>query len=197
MIVLRRRLTNISRFIGGIVCSVVLIIIFLSVYCFRKNMRTWVVDDTRFLGEIELAAKRHGLDPSLVRAVVFQESRFDPFAYGVKGEVGLMQVLPEGAVADWARCHRVNPPKASQLTNPVLNLEIGCWYLSQAMRSWSNYRAQTELALAQYNAGKSRVNRWKPPSPDGTVVDRIKIDSTCQYVLSIMARYRRYRGSVK
>ena len=75
----------------------------LFAYCRRDDMRDWMVDDTKFAREIRLAAKRYGLEPALVRAVVFQESRFDPFIRGGKGEVGLMQVLPEGAVADWAR----------------------------------------------------------------------------------------------
>lgn len=169
----------------------------LVAYCRRDDMRDWMVDDTKFAREIRLAAKRYGLEPALVRAVVFQESRFDPFIRGGKGEVGLMQVLPEGAVADWARNRRVKRPGASQLCDPVLNLEIGCWYLARGMRRWRGYRAQTELALAQYNAGESRADRWKPASLDGTVVDRIGIGSTRQYVTRIMKRYRKYRESMK
>ena len=51
----------------------------------------WFVDDTKYHDEIVAAARRHGLDPDLVRALIFRESRFNPQARGSRGEVGLMQ----------------------------------------------------------------------------------------------------------
>ncbi len=158
----------------------------------RDDVSDWMVDDTRFDAEIRRAAGQYDLDPALVRAVVFQESRFDPFARGSKGEVGLMQVLPRGAVADWARVKRRKVPGTAELTDPVLNLEIGCWFLARAIRRWSGYRHGVELALAQYNAGASRAERWKPPERNGSVIDRITIGSTRRYVSRIMTRYRKY-----
>ncbi len=176
------------RFLALVMLAVV------AVAYFRcDDLRDWMVDDTRFAAEIREAARTHGLDPALVRAVVFQESRFDPFARGSKGEIGLMQVLPRGAVADWARAKGRRVPCRAALADPRLNLEIGCWYLAGGMRRWRSYAHGTELALARYNAGESRAERWKPADPDGKVIPRITIDSTRHYVSRIMKRYRNYQ----
>ena len=154
--------------------------------------RDWLVNDKLFSKEIAEAAKRHGLDPQLVRSVVFQESRFDPFTRGKHGEYGLMQVLPAGSVTDWARIHRKKVPSADELTDPVLNLEIGCWYLSRAKRRYGEYRDNLVLALAMYNAGIRRAEKWKPPKKDGDAMSRIDIKSTRRYVSQIIKRYHRY-----
>lgn len=154
----------------------------------------WFVDDSGYRHEIAAAAKRHGLDPELVRALIFRESRFNPRARGSCGEIGLMQVLPRGAAADWARVNKRPCPSERQLFEVETNLEIGCWYLARGMRRWSKYRECVVLALAQYNAGESRVKAWAPEDPGGEVLPRIRIASTRKYVETIMKRYRKYLG---
>lgn len=158
----------------------------------EESPRDWLVNDRLYAKEIKTAALKHKLDPLLVRAVIFQESRFDPFALGDDGEYGLMQVLPSGSVTDWAKMNRKPKPSNDQLTNPELNLEIGCWYLARAMKRYKGYRHQTALALAQYNAGARRADKWKPPTPNGDVIQRINIQSTRRYVSNIIRRYRKY-----
>jgi soluble lytic murein transglycosylase len=158
----------------------------------QKDPLGVLVDDTRFSEEIAAAAKRHNVPPQLVRALIFQESRFDPRARGSKGEIGLMQVLPKGAVADWARYHKVSSPAESDLFDPVQNLEIGCWYLGNALRRWKEYKCAVELALAQYNAGGSRAKKWKPDTFDGDVLSRVTLPGTKQYIINITKRYRSY-----
>ena len=153
-----------------------------------------LVDDTRFSKEIDQAASRHRVPPQLVRALVFQESRFKREAIGKKGEVGLMQVHLKGAVADWAKAHGKKVPSHSALCDVDLNLEIGTWYLAKALKRWEKYRDQIQLALIQYNAGATRAEKWKPDCPEGEVVPRIKIAATRAYVVNIMARYRKYSG---
>ena len=71
----------------------------------------------RFAPLIEREAKRHNLDPALVRAVVAVESAFEPAAVSPKGAVGLMQVIPAtaeryGLAADRARTVSVRPDRA-------------------------------------------------------------------------------------
>ncbi len=172
--------------------ALLLLVLVMFSWISRDDLRDFFVDDHRFEPEITAAARRHGLDPLLVRAVVFQESRFDPFARGGKGEVGLMQLLPAGAVAEYARAKGGAIPSTAELTEPNSNLEIGCWYLARARSRWSGYRRQDELALCQYNAGESRAVRWAPPD-NGEVIPRITIDSTRRYVGRIMRRYEHYR----
>ena len=152
----------------------------------------WFVDDSRYREEIAAAAGRHGLDPDLVRALIFKESRFDPRARGGAGEIGLMQVLPSGAAAEWSRVLKRPRLSERELFDVRTNLEVGCWYLARALRRWRDYAAGTELALAQYNAGESRARAWAPSDRRGGVLKRITVKSTRDYVMKVMKRYRLY-----
>ncbi len=154
--------------------------------------RNFTVDDTQFESEIREAARKYGIDSRLVRSVVYEESRFRPGAVGKAGEIGLMQIMPDHAGVDWARANGVPRPEPGVLFSPRINLEIGCWYLSDGLRRFRDYDHAAELALARYNAGLSRANVWKPADKAGEVIPNIKIESTRQYVKNIMSRYRRY-----
>ena len=158
----------------------------------RHEIASWGVDDTRYAAEIRTAAARHRIPPELVRAVIFRESGFNPNATGKAGEIGLMQILPRGAVADWARYHKVPLPTERELFEPAKNLEIGCWYLGVALRRWKEYKCSVELALAQYNAGGSRAKKWKPDTTDGEMLSRVTLPGTKRYIINIMKRYRSY-----
>ncbi len=150
------------------------------------------LDDARYPRLIEQAARKHGVDSRLIKAVIYQESRFDREARGHAGEIGLMQLMPNAAVTDWARYHKVDVPANGLLFEPGLNIEIGTWYLAQGLKRWKRYRCCTELTLCQYNAGESRAENWKPENFDGEVIDRIKIESTRSYVMSVMRKYSEY-----
>lgn len=145
--------------------------------------------------QIRNAAKRHGVDPELIRALIWKETggTFDPDTRGKAGEVGLMQILPTASATDWARINHRSVPTALELTDPELNIEIGTWYLSRALKKWHEYDQQIELALCEYNAGRTRAERWKPETRNGNVIPRINIDSTKSYVTDIMKKYREYR----
>jgi soluble lytic murein transglycosylase len=149
-------------------------------------------DDTLYADEIREAAAKYDLPPELIRALIKKESRFNARATGKAGEVGLMQILPGGAVADWARVHKCDPPSREQLFDVRTNLDIGCWYLSRAMRKWSNYRYAMHLALAEYNAGAKNTARWKPADPKDEVLPRIDFPGTKEYVSEIMESYYTY-----
>lgn len=157
--------------------------------------RGFFVDESRFDKIIVAAGKRHQVDPGLIKAVISQESVFNSKVVGGAGEIGLMQVLPEGAVTDWARAHKRKVPHKNFLFDPELNIEIGTWYLKKALLRWKKYKHCIELALCQYNAGESRANRWKPADLNGKVVDRITIKSTKIYVKRIMNKYRDYKDA--
>ena len=107
---------------------------------------------------IRIVAVEHQLDPMLVKAVVWRESRFDPRKYGSRGERGLMQVT-EKAANEWARENRINNFNVDQLFDPRTNLEAGTWYLQRAVEHWKHESDPLPFALAEYNAGASRVGR--------------------------------------
>ncbi len=139
------------------------------------------------------SAKKYYIDPLLLKAVIWHESKFDPNALGKKGEIGLMQIRPEhGAASDWAEKNKVELPCPGLLARPELNIEIGAWYLAKALYNWEEYKYQYELALSEYNAGRTGMKPWVPNEFDGKVVENITIPSTKEYVKSVMKKYQRY-----
>lgn len=146
------------------------------------------------MDEIRRYAAKHKLPAELVAAVVNRESAFDSLATGRAGEIGLMQLMPPGkpgAPEEWARVHKRKCPSRLKLYRVDTNINIGCWYLARAVRYWKRYRCCYELALIEYNAGRRNAEKFKPETPDGDVVSRIKIPSTKEYVTEIMANFRR------
>ena len=99
---------------------------------------------------VEKVARRHDLDPELVRTVILVESAGDPQAVSSKGAVGLMQLLPTTA-ADYGLT------EAALLRDPEANLEAGCRHLA---RLHGKMDGDLELTLAAYNAGEGAVARF-------------------------------------
>lgn len=145
---------------------------------------------------IRTVAAEHQLDPMLVKAVVWRESWFDPQKYGSAGERGLMQVS-EKAAGEWARETHVSDFRVEDLFDPKTNLEAGSWYLHRAMQRWKNADDPVPFALAEYNAGASRAQRWaggEAPTLTGRAFRRqIDFPGTRKYVETIMRRYEFYR----
>lgn len=108
---------------------------------------------------VQAAAKRHGVDPMLVKAIIFTESTFIPGKIGKDGEIGLMQIKMVAA-SDWAKAKGVPLPSKAQMYNPELNIEIGTWYITRALKRWYENPDFLRMALAEYNAGRARLLEW-------------------------------------
>jgi peptidoglycan lytic transglycosylase len=148
---------------------------------------------TDYSNLIEDAAQRHCIDPFLLKAVIWQESRFQANIRGKNNEIGLMQIRPEyGAVTDWLNEHEAKIACEGVLFKPDLNIEIGSWYLGRALKRWTGYKYQYELALSEYNAGLKGMQPWVPRNYDGEVIEHITIPSTKAYIQAIMKRYEYY-----
>ena len=146
---------------------------------------------------IRNVAAEHQLDPMLVKAVVWRESRFDPHKLGSAGERGLMQVS-ERAAREWARETHVGDFVVDDLFSPRTNLEAGTWYLRRAFQHWEHQSRPVAFALAEYNAGASRAQRWAnnesaSPMPDETFRGNIDFPTTRKYVDTVLKRYTFYR----
>ena len=139
------------------------------------------------------ASKRHDVAPSLVSAIIWQESRYKSSALGKDGEIGLMQVT-DGAGQDWARAHPTAPYATDSLWNPQTNIMVGTWYLGQAVTFWRKRDCLDPIpfALAEYNAGRRNAIRWA--SSAGTdaekFIESVSFHSTKTYILEILQRSR-------
>jgi soluble lytic murein transglycosylase len=106
-------------------------------------------------------AHAEGLDPALLAAVIYEESKFHATARSSSGAIGLMQLTPSTAQGIALRTGGT-AFRVSDLTNPAINIRYGAWYLGDLLRKYRNQR----LALAAYNAGQGNVDRWlKAGSP--------------------------------
>jgi soluble lytic murein transglycosylase len=146
---------------------------------------------------IHAVSSANELDPMLVKAVVWRESRFDPQKLGGAGERGLMQVS-EIAAQDWAQENKAENFRVEELFDPKTNLEAGAWYLHRAMQHWQKARNPTPFALAEYNAGASRAQRWaggdrNQPISASDFQRNIDFPGTKKYVESIIERYHFYQ----
>ena len=101
-------------------------------------------------------ARNYDLDPALLAAVVYQESKFHANARSDSGAIGLMQLLPETAkgIAVHTGGSRF---RVDDLYDPEINVRYGAWYLRHLLTKYGD----EQTALAAYNAGQDNVDRWR------------------------------------
>jgi soluble lytic murein transglycosylase len=151
----------------------------------------------RYDGLIRAAGSRYGVDPALVKAVVWKESRFDPNARGSSGEIGLMQIMPPAA-QEWASSERLRSFQHEQLFDPEKNILAGSWYLHVQLRKYARTDNPIPYALASYNAGPGNSARWRTGAASTNseaFIEAITFPGTKKYVRSVMNRYERYKGT--
>ena len=108
-----------------------------------------------YSGYVRAHAKEHDLDPALLAAVIYQESKFDSNAKSKSGAIGLMQLTPSTAkgIAIRTGGHAF---ETKDLYNPEINIRYGAWYLDNLFKKYGSEK----LVLAAYNAGQGNVDRW-------------------------------------
>lgn len=130
--------------------------------------------------EIDEYSKERGLDSNLVRALILQESYYNPKAKSRVGATGLMQLMPPTAKEHAARL-RI-PFAISRLENPEVNVRIGTYHLKMLVNMFSG---NTYLAVASYNAGQGNVMKWRraaPKKPMDEFIESIPFPETRNYV---------------
>jgi soluble lytic murein transglycosylase len=149
---------------------------------------------TQYDSLIEPVAEQEGIDPKLIRAVIWRESRFDPTAKGQAQERGLMQVTPVAGL-EWAKHYKVENFVETDLFSPDTNIRAGTWYLARSLKRWNDTDDPVVFALAEYNAGRTHALRWVDPlAPHSEVafLARIDFSSTKRYVLAIKKKHGEY-----
>jgi len=100
-------------------------------------------------------ARNYRLEPALLAAVIYQESKFDPDARSRSGAIGLMQLTPDTAQGIALRTGG-SRFELSDLYDPELNVRYGSWYLRHLL---DRYDDDLRKALAAYNGGQGNVDR--------------------------------------
>jgi soluble lytic murein transglycosylase len=136
------------------------------------------------------AAEKH-LDPALIAAVIYAETKFDPRS-SAAGAEGLMQIMPETALY---LAHRSGATTftTSDLATPEVNIAYGSYYLRYLL---NEYHGNVTDALAAYNGGESNVDRWIAAARAqgrSLTVDEIPFPETRAYVSKVLSAERKYR----
>lgn len=143
--------------------------------CKWKNKVNWYttpLNKKKFKNEIQIASKKWGLEPSLIRAVIHAESSFIETNVSSAGAQGLMQLMP----ATQKVYGVVNPFDPSQ------NINAGSEYLSHLLNT---YKGNINLALAGYNAGETAVAKYNNSVPP--------YEETENYIKRINILRKRYK----
>jgi soluble lytic murein transglycosylase len=145
-----------------------------------------------FQGSLVSSARRFGLDPYMVAALIRQESEFNPVAHSYANAYGLTQIVPAtGRML--ARQQGIAWSSPAVLYQPATNLRLGTFYMRALLNQWSGHWEET---LASYNAGASRVKQWlswatyREPAE---FVESIPITQTREYVQSVIRNAAVYR----
>jgi soluble lytic murein transglycosylase len=136
------------------------------------------------------STSRH-LDPFLIAALIAQESTFDPAIKSAANAWGLMQIVPSTG-RRLARAAGIQRFSTALLTNPDVNIRLGTLYFSRLVQQFGG----TYYALASYNAGESRIIRWKAERPgleEDEFIDDIPFPETQNYVKRILGTAEDYR----
>jgi len=116
-------------------------------------------------------------DPIIALSLIRQESGFNRKARSIVGARGLMQLMPNTARQLRRRV------KIKHLYNPATNIKLGTKYMENLLKRHDN---NLVFSLASYNAGESRVNRWKEDllTDDSILfnIERIPFRETRKYV---------------
>lgn len=135
----------------------------------KRSKRIALLNET-----VDLLSDLYGVNHYTIKAIMKQESHYNPTARSHKGAVGLMQLMPSTA----------KMMGVSDIENPIDNLIGGIKYVKHLSDKFS---WKTHLVLAAYNAGPGAVERHRgvPPYPE-----------TEEYIQKVLEYRKEYRGAI-
>ena len=138
-------------------------------------------------------AAEYGLNPPLIAAVIYTESKYDPSAVSSAGAIGLMQIMPETGRWLSGKIELDAPYDDEMLYDPATNLRLGCWYLDFLHK---RYDGRWQEALTAYIAGQGQVDQWLTDpelSKDGKTLDVIPGQDVKEYAAKVMRTHEKYK----
>lgn len=175
-----------------IAVAVVVIAVVIAMPLFRKAVNDLSLPLSYSDVIRQQAADKH-IDPALIAAVIYAETKFDPRPSSAGAE-GLMQILPQTAEF---LAHRSGATTfhIGDLATPAVNIAYGSYYIRYLL---DEYHGSTMLALAAYNGGETNVDRWLASARDQgrtLTVSDIPFPQTRAYVEKVLSKQRDYRST--
>lgn len=166
--------------------TIVCIVLVCAVAFLLRGVVVYQVYPLEFKDEIKVYSEEYALDPHFVSAVIRTESGFDETAVSRRGAVGLMQIMPD--TGTWAAEKiGITDFTADMLSQPDVNIRIGCWYLRYLD---DMFEGDQNKVMAAYNAGPNNVKEW---AGDDELGD-IPFPETENYLVKVTRNYQIYKG---
>ncbi len=184
---MRRR----NRLFAAVLVGIVVLGVVLLMPLVQKTVNEFGLPLTNADVIRQQAAEKH-LDPALIAAVIYAETKFDPRSSAV-GALGLMQIMP-GTAAYLAHRSGATTFTTADLATPQVNIAYGSYYLRYLL---DEYHGNVTDALAAYNGGESNVDRWIAAARaqgHALTVDEIPFPETRAYVARVLSAEGKYRS---
>jgi membrane-bound lytic murein transglycosylase C len=183
-----------------------------------KNTKKYIVKKgDSYLPAVLKIAKKWNVEPSLILAIMYTESHFNPLAQSHVPAYGLMQVVPTSAGRDVTRFYMGGEKvlKAGELFDPEFNINVGTAYLNilqaKYLKKVKNPQARVYLAIAAYNGGigavakhfsgkaslialANSVNKLSPEQVYHSLETRFPAKETRDYLTHVTGRQQYYRN---
>ncbi|MFP4016462.1 MAG: lytic transglycosylase domain-containing protein [Halanaerobiales bacterium] len=172
---------------------IILVVLIVSMLILSQLNWFWrLIYPLQYDNIIIINAEEYSIDPALVAAMIFVESKYITSASSHRGARGLMQIMPDTGF--WiAEQLDISGFSEEMLYDPAINIMFGCWYISNLNQQFNE---QLLVVLAAYNAGRGNVKKWLENNNwvgRNATLDDLPFEETRNYIKQVVAVYARYK----
>ena len=141
----------------------------------------------KYRAMVKKHAEENNLDPLLIAAIIYGESRYEQYAISKSSARGLMQIMPTTG-DDIAQKLNATDYSTKDLFDPETNVRFGCCYLAKIKK---DFHSDVTLTLAAYNSGPENVRKWLQRSGNSSqnLTEDYPFTETRNYVISVRKVY--------
>lgn len=176
--------------------TLIIIFIILIVLIFQWESLSKIIQKQIYPKKYEQYVDKYsqecGVDNLLIYSIIKVESNFNEKANSHAEAIGLMQLMENTAFETYEHIE-AQTINAEELYQPEINIKIGIYYFSTLFDKYNN----VGLALAAYNAGMGRVDKWikeEKIKQDGSDLENIPFKETNLYVRKVLNIYEKYKN---